>query len=74
MQAGRAPGGLPTGNLVAQMFRMPAQAVSAEARGQFCGTAGKLGNAHSFHLVQGRSLASLARHTHTDKSGEPRAL
>lgn len=35
VQAGRAPGALPTGNLVAQMFRMPAQAGSAEARGQF---------------------------------------
>lgn len=35
VQAGRAPGALPTGNLVAQMFRMPAQAGCAGARGLF---------------------------------------
>ena len=70
-QAGRPPGALPTGNLVAQMFRMPAQAVSAEAKGQFVATAGKVGNAF-FPPRQGRghtrthgtksSLASVGNH------------
>lgn len=77
-QAG-APGALPTGNLVAQMFRMPAQAASAEAkpRGQFGATAGKLGNRHSFHRVRGAARLfwpDTHTHTHTDKSGEPRAV
>lgn len=67
MQASRAPGAVPTGNLVAQMFRMPAQAVSAEARGQFAVTAGKVGNTHSFHLVRGAARL-LWPDTHTRTS------
>lgn len=74
MQAGRAPGALPTGNLVAQMFRMPAQAGSAEARGQFGVTAGKVGNTHSFHLVRGAAWLLRPDVQARDKSGESRAV
>lgn len=73
VQAGRAPGALPTGNLVAQMFGMPARAGSAEARGQF-GVRGGVGNTHSFHLVRGAAWLLRPDAQTRDKSGESGAV
>lgn len=74
VQAGRDSGALPTGNLAAQMFQMPAAGCFCRGEGQSGAAAGKAGKRTFFPACQGSSPAPTARRSGTDQSGQPKAV